>query len=163
MVDKFFTTRPRLASYLQSVGYEPQKVANPYDPKRPAWTFKASLDLAKSVRDYCYRNQIDHPKQLAAYYEQIQREEAARWDDESKMIREQKRRFYGFLKAMERQYPKDARDRDAWEEDKFGLFYSVLRDNEDFCDYTEGPEYKTDNKAYADYISRVWDEYTDHQ
>lgn len=51
-VKKFFTTRPRLASYLLQAGFEGEVTLNPYDTKRPAWLFDKTDELLKCVENY---------------------------------------------------------------------------------------------------------------
>ena len=50
--EEFFTTRPRLASFLLSHGCRGELTVNPYDPSRPAWSFERSLVLDTWVDVY---------------------------------------------------------------------------------------------------------------
>ena len=170
MADSFFTTRPRLASYMLSAGYPPTKVRNPYDPSRPAWTISLTDGSAQVVQEYCQQNQIEVPKQVRQYIQQT-KENRERWRRESKeraiieyQIQDNKRRhFNAFLYALGKKYPDKAEDRAAWEENHFGLFYVVLRDNEEFCDNITGPELDTDNEAYRAFVEEVWDTYMEQE
>ena len=51
-VESYFTTRPKLASYLLRQGFKGEITLNPYDVKRPAWLFPKSDQLLKSVNEY---------------------------------------------------------------------------------------------------------------
>ena len=64
----FFTTRPRLASYLISQDHEGRKVTNPYEPERPAWEFLETKRLAYDVKRYCEANDMGLPPQLERYF-----------------------------------------------------------------------------------------------
>ena len=48
----YFTTRPKLASYLLRQGFNGEITLNPYDTKRPAWLFVKTDELLKSVHVY---------------------------------------------------------------------------------------------------------------
>lgn len=48
----YFTTRPKLASYLLQKGFKGEITLNPYDTKRPAWLFVKSDELLKRVNSY---------------------------------------------------------------------------------------------------------------
>ena len=50
--DKFFTTRPKLASYLLGHGCRGELTVNPYDPSRPAWSFERCQELDTWVNFY---------------------------------------------------------------------------------------------------------------
>ena len=43
--EKFFTTRPKLASFLLGHGCRGELTVNPYDPSRPAWSFERCQEL----------------------------------------------------------------------------------------------------------------------
>ena len=48
----YFTTRPKLASYLLLKGFNGEITLNPYDTKRPAWLFVKTDELMQSVNAY---------------------------------------------------------------------------------------------------------------
>ena len=50
--NNFFTTRPRLASYLLQNGFHGERTVNAYDTTRPAWIFERSDELEKCVAQY---------------------------------------------------------------------------------------------------------------
>lgn len=50
--ETYFCTRPRLASLLISKGFDGQLVTNPYDRKRPAWSFAKNNELVRVVSDF---------------------------------------------------------------------------------------------------------------
>lgn len=49
---KYFTARPKLASYLFDKGFEGKRTTNPYDPNRAAWVFTQTDALLKCVSEY---------------------------------------------------------------------------------------------------------------
>jgi len=55
--EKFFTTRPQLASFLLSHGCNGELTVNPYDTSRPAWSFERSLLLDTWVEFYFDRRE----------------------------------------------------------------------------------------------------------
>ena len=50
--NQFFTTRPKLASYLFQNGFYGERTVNAYDTARPAWIFEKSDALEKCVAQY---------------------------------------------------------------------------------------------------------------
>ena len=62
--EKIFTARPRIASMLVSLGYEPEIRPNIYNPNRVMWWFEATESLVTDMAE-CYKKLgLDVPSHL---------------------------------------------------------------------------------------------------
>lgn len=56
----YYTTRPKLVSYLVERGFKATRVPNVYNPKMLAWTFTRTEELLETVKKYTVEEIINN-------------------------------------------------------------------------------------------------------